>query len=154
MNRSLVLLSVLFSFACGGGGASDDTTNPDAGKDVTTGADVATKDVVVPQDGSGGNDASKGCGTCPTGYACGSANGLAVCRSQTTQIPLFDHIFVIMMENTSLSTLQDGDQREQGAEPEDVANRLRDREQLSRRRAPELAELHRADLGRNAGHRL
>jgi hypothetical protein len=43
---------------------------------------------------------------CPTGYTCGSANGLPVCRSNATGIPLFKHIFVIPMENVSDSTLQ------------------------------------------------
>jgi hypothetical protein len=46
-----------------------------------------------------------GCGTCPTGYTCGSANGIAVCRA-ASGIPLFSHVFIIVMENTSWSTLQ------------------------------------------------
>ncbi len=51
---------------------------------------------------------SGSCNTCPTGYACGTANGLPVCRSTSTTIPLFSNVYVIMMENTSLSTLQAG----------------------------------------------
>jgi hypothetical protein len=42
---------------------------------------------------------------CPTGYTCGTANGLPVCKA-ASGIPLFSHVFVILMENTSLSTLQ------------------------------------------------
>jgi hypothetical protein len=44
-------------------------------------------------------------GTCPSGYACGTANGIEVCRS-ANNVPLFSHVFVILMENTSLSTLK------------------------------------------------
>lgn len=44
-------------------------------------------------------------GTCPAGYLCGTANGLPVCRSPRG-VPLFSHVFVVMMENTTLSTLQ------------------------------------------------
>jgi hypothetical protein len=45
------------------------------------------------------------CGTCPSGTTCGTANGLPVCRDTTTGIPRFTHVFVIVMENTSYSTL-------------------------------------------------
>jgi hypothetical protein len=45
------------------------------------------------------------CGApCPSGYACATANGIPVCRAPSG-VPLFSHIFVIMEENTSLSTL-------------------------------------------------
>ncbi len=47
------------------------------------------------------------CGTCPTGYTCGTANNLPVCRAPSG-IPLFSNVFLILMENTSLSTLQAG----------------------------------------------
>lgn len=47
------------------------------------------------------------CTGCPAGFACGSANGIPVCRS-AQGIPAFNHVFVIMMENTSLATLQNG----------------------------------------------
>jgi len=50
-----------------------------------------------------------GCGPCPTGFHCGSTNGLAVCRNDQTNIPLFTHVFVIVMENLSYSTLTDSD---------------------------------------------
>jgi hypothetical protein len=52
-----------------------------------------------------GDDAPLGCGAaCPTGYVCGTANGIAVCRAPSG-VPLFSHIFVIVEENTSLATL-------------------------------------------------
>jgi hypothetical protein len=46
------------------------------------------------------------CGTCPSGYTCGSANGIAVCRA-ASGVPLFSNVTVIVMENTSYSTLHD-----------------------------------------------
>lgn len=46
------------------------------------------------------------CSSCPTGYACGSFNGIAACES-AAGIPLFDHVFLAMMENLSYSTLND-----------------------------------------------
>jgi hypothetical protein len=49
-------------------------------------------------------DAATACGACPVGYTCGTANGIPVCRS-ATGIPLFSHVFVIVMENTSWATL-------------------------------------------------
>jgi hypothetical protein len=54
----------------------------------------------VADSGSGGR-----CAPCPSGYACGSANGLPVCRAPSG-VPLFEHVFVILMENTSRATLE------------------------------------------------
>jgi len=54
--------------------------------------------------GDAGDDATAGCGACPSGTTCGSANGLAVCRT-TSGIPRFTNVFVILMENTSKKTL-------------------------------------------------
>ncbi len=45
------------------------------------------------------------CGTCPAGSTCGTANGIPVCRA-ASGIPRFSNVYVVMMENTSLSTLQ------------------------------------------------
>lgn len=97
--------------ACGSGGG-DDSSTVDGGKDAST-QDVKSGNDGSPQkDGSSLESGSDGalptCTTCPTGYACGTANGIPVCRSTTTNIPLFSHVFVIMMENTSLTTLQAG----------------------------------------------
>jgi hypothetical protein len=59
----------------------------------------AEKDVAPSKDAGG-------CaGGCPSGYTCGTANGIPVCRA-ASGIPLFSHIFIIMEENTSLSTLE------------------------------------------------
>jgi hypothetical protein len=63
------------------------------------GADADSSGRDAPADG-GGTCASP----CPTGYTCGTANGKPVCRAKSG-IPMFSHIFMIMMENTSLSTL-------------------------------------------------
>src|SRR5512143_2166692 len=93
-------LSLLLA-ACGTSG--DDAYN-DAGKDGGSGLD-ATADVPSQGDGSTGQDAA-GCGTCPSGYTCGTANGIPVCRNTQTRIPLLSNVYVILMENTSLSTLQ------------------------------------------------
>jgi hypothetical protein len=66
---------------------------PDAALDASSGVD-------------GAPDGGAGCGTCPAGYSCGTSNGIAVCRNNATAIPLFSRIFVIVMENTSYSTLE------------------------------------------------
>ncbi len=101
-------LSILL-VACGGNGNSDDASTVDAGKDASTSNDSSTQgDTSTTKDGGSTSDVTPTCGTCPTGYTCGSANGLAVCRSTKTQIPLFSNVYVIVMENTSLTTLQAG----------------------------------------------
>ncbi len=91
--------------ACGG-----DSTDvvPDALVDGGGGG----ADTSIPKDGGGnpdgsnpGKDSSSGCGTCPTTYTCGSANGLPVCRAPSG-VPLFSKVIVIMMENTTQATLQ------------------------------------------------
>jgi hypothetical protein len=93
--------------ACGSNGGDNSWTDggPDAsvGKDVSA-PDTSTKDS-QPVD-TGSDVTQGGCGTCPTGYTCGTANNLPVCRSSKTQIPLFTNVFVILMENTTLSTLE------------------------------------------------
>src|SRR5579862_4613008 len=94
--------------ACGSNGA-DDSSQVDGGtdasqqKDGSSQTDGANKDGAQGTDASGKDGSTQGCGTCPTGYTCGSANGNAVCRSNTTQIPLFTNVFVILMENTTLA---------------------------------------------------
>jgi hypothetical protein len=52
-------------------------------------------------DGVGGCD-------CPAGTTCGTANGVDVCRT-TSGVPLFSHVFLIVMENTSYETLAGSD---------------------------------------------
>lgn len=74
------------------------------------GRDFAVADLAIPADLSAPADLAtipdlaSPCGVCPKNYACGSANGIPVCRAPSG-IPLFNHIFVILMENTSFSTL-------------------------------------------------
>ncbi len=84
------------------GGTKDHASSSDgsAGSDGSSGSDVVTH-MDSPASEGGGSCA----GGCPTGYTCGTANGMSVCRS-AAGIPMFSHIFVILMENTSLSTLQ------------------------------------------------
>ena len=117
------LLSLLFALAaCGGAapalvrGAADDagTSSPstDAGARGATAADGAYES---DDGGTGASDSAVGTatgpdgsainGACPSGYATGTANGLPVCRA-ASGIPLFTNVFLILMENTSLSTLQ------------------------------------------------
>ncbi|HWZ88717.1 MAG TPA: alkaline phosphatase family protein [Polyangiaceae bacterium] len=56
--------------------------------------------------GSGGSGSAVSCGkSCPVNYSCETANGLPVCRA-ASGIPLFSNIYLIVMENTSLATLQ------------------------------------------------
>jgi acid phosphatase len=95
--------------ACGSNG--DDSSQVDGGVDSSQSKDGSTqndasKDGSQSTDGSGKDGSQQGCGTCPTGYTCGTANSLPVCRSNTTQIPLFTNVFVILMENTTLATLE------------------------------------------------
>jgi hypothetical protein len=110
MYRGLPLLSIALLIAACGSNGGDDSTTLDSGTD--TGVDACCTNVDSGNNKDSGNKDSAadsshpGCGTCPTGYTCGSANGLAVCRSNTTSIPLFGNVYVILMENTSLSTLE------------------------------------------------
>jgi hypothetical protein len=94
--------------------SSDVVASPDAGSETAT-MDPRSAGDGGPSTGSDGSSASDdgstsptgpmtGCGTCPAGSTCGSANGLPVCRA-ASGIPIFSHVFVIMMENTSKSTL-------------------------------------------------
>jgi hypothetical protein len=87
-----------------GAGTDTSSTNPGAGGDggsITTGEGNPS---ASGDDGSTSTGPMTGCGTCPAGSTCGSANGLPVCRA-ASGIPLFSHVFVIMMENTSKSSL-------------------------------------------------
>jgi phosphatidylinositol-3-phosphatase len=122
MNRSsaawtLGLAALLFACggspneATGGGGGSGGDDGGSSGHDGPSSDSASGRDGTIGPDGgdSGGGDAAEGgSGTCtsacPAGYACGTANGKSVCRAKSG-IPLFSHIFVILMENTSLSTL-------------------------------------------------
>jgi hypothetical protein len=95
--------------ACGSGGGGDNTIGDGGGTDTSIDNHQPPND--SGKDTSPGMDATNdspttGCGTCPTGYACGTANGIPVCRSMSTSIPLFQNVYVILMENTSLSTLK------------------------------------------------
>jgi hypothetical protein len=58
------------------------------------------------KDGGTQEGSTPGCSatSCPTGYTCGTANGKSVCRAPSG-IPMFSNIFLILMENTSLTTL-------------------------------------------------
>lgn len=98
-----VVAGLLTACGAGDGGLGDGGFDAGSKDGSTIGNDATTNDANPPQ-----GDASQGCGTCPTGYTCKTANGLPVCRAQTTQIPLFSHVFVILMENTSLKTLEAG----------------------------------------------
>jgi acid phosphatase len=82
-----------------GGGLDGGKPSVDAGP---ADAHASSDGSVAAQDASA--DGSARCGSCPSGYTCGTANGLAVCRAPSG-IPLFSNVYVIVMENTSLSTL-------------------------------------------------
>jgi hypothetical protein len=73
--------------------ASDASVHDDSSLDATSGPGV----VAV--------DAAECSAKCPTGYVCTTANGIPVCRAPSG-VPLLSHVFLIMEENTSLSTLQ------------------------------------------------
>ena len=80
------------------GTSSTSTTGTTASSTTSTTTGTTTSTT------TGTTGTSGGCGTCPSGYTCGSANGIPVCRAPSG-IPRFSHVFVIPMENTSWSTL-------------------------------------------------
>jgi hypothetical protein len=96
----------------GDAGARADASAHDASNAMHDGGKSPSDSGMLPSDSGvdvasveASAEASVGCaGNCPPGYICGSANGLAVCRAPSG-VPLFAHVFVIMEENTSLSTL-------------------------------------------------
>jgi len=93
---------------------ADSGSNPDAASAADAGFALdaaapvdsgATPDAGQSPDAGQASDAGSGpCGSCPTGTTCGTANGIPVCRT-ASGIPRFTHVFVIVMENTSQSTL-------------------------------------------------
>jgi hypothetical protein len=86
-----------------GEGPQDGSVRGDVGTDAATPTgDTGTPmdDTGTPMDDAGGSP----CGDCPAGSTCGTANGIAVCRA-ASGIPRFTGVTVIVMENTSLSTL-------------------------------------------------
>lgn len=99
-------LSALALNACSSTSAdsSGDAGTGGPGADGGTGTDEASTDEGGSADGQTSDAPTMGCGTCPSGSSCGSANGIPVCRA-ASGIPLFSHVFVISMENTSKSTL-------------------------------------------------
>jgi phosphatidylinositol-3-phosphatase len=80
-------------------GSHEDVTSPHHDSGTTTHKDAPTS-----TGDSGISDAPRCEPACPNGYTCGTANGLAVCRA-ASGVPMFSHVFIIMEENTSLSTL-------------------------------------------------
>ncbi len=128
MKRLAWLLSGLVVFAaCGGGDGTSSTFSSGGGGSLadtsSSGPNTAsstTGNGAGPTTSNGGSTTSSGgsttvaattstssgslCGTCPAGYTCGTANNIPVCRSPNG-IPLFSHVFLILMENTSLASL-------------------------------------------------
>lgn len=94
-----------------------DATTTDAASTDATAADAAETDAgfaldaaspldsgTTPDAGQTSDAGTSACGGCPSGTSCGTANGIPVCRTPEG-IPRFTHVFVIVMENTSHSTL-------------------------------------------------
>lgn len=100
MKRLAWLLPVAAFAACGGNGNTSGTWG---------GGVSSTSSTSSTSSGTGGTTTTSSsgspCGTCPSGYTCGTANGLPVCRAPSG-IPLFSNVFVILMENMTLSSLQ------------------------------------------------
>jgi hypothetical protein len=95
--------------ACSGGGGR--STDSGGGGSGDSGGGGGGDSAALPGDsGGGGSTADSGgstaCGTCPAGYTCGTANGVAVCRAPSG-IPELEHVIVIVLENTSYQTLVD-----------------------------------------------
>ncbi len=103
--RYVLLASMFLTLAaCGGSEKASPGHEPDAS--VPGGGDASTS--IDSGGGPGTPDANTSpseCGTCPTGYTCGSANGIPVCRAPSG-IPRFSSIYVVLMENTSYATLE------------------------------------------------
>lgn len=84
-------------------GSSDDSgvTGANGGLDGGLGPDgTATLRDGALVDGALGTS----CSSCPTGYSCKTFAGKSVCAS-AAGIPLFDHVFLVLMENISTKTL-------------------------------------------------
>lgn len=87
--------------ACGSGDDSGVTSvggGPDGG--------AAPDGTTTLQDGALAGDGAlaTSCSSCPSGYSCKTFAGKSVCAS-AAGIPLFDHVFLVMMENISTKTL-------------------------------------------------
>jgi hypothetical protein len=100
LSLAFALLPAIALAACGGGGGTPGTDAIGGGG--TDATDLPGTDT-GPLPGTDASTAS--CGTCPTGYTCGTINGAPICRS-AAGIPLLSHVFIIAMENTTLSTLE------------------------------------------------
>lgn len=92
-------------YSAGGAGGADAGTGAMGGSAGAGGSAGGTGGV----SGAGGNAGTGGSGpacggSCPTGYTCQTANGIDVCRAKSG-VPLFSHVFTILMENTSYATL-------------------------------------------------
>jgi hypothetical protein len=97
-----ILASILLSaVACAGPADDPGPVHPGPGHPGPDGGGPP------PNDTPDGGVVTGSCGTCPSGTHCGTANGLEVCRNDATGIPVFSHVFVIVMENLSYSTLTD-----------------------------------------------
>jgi len=118
--RSLLVfaLGLAMAAACGGStptsasapdaaGAGDSgASSPDGSSSSSGGSSGGGgMDASGSRDSAGGDGGGDPCGVCPSGYTCGAANGLHVCRAPSG-IPLFTSVYLVLMENTSLSTLQ------------------------------------------------
>jgi hypothetical protein len=101
----LTRLALASTLVCALAGCGADDGKGPAGPDGSGGNGDGS---IGNHDSGGGGDGpimTTGCGTCPSGYTCGSANGIKVCRAPSG-VPLFTHVFVIVMENTSQATLK------------------------------------------------
>jgi hypothetical protein len=100
MHRLACLAAVALVAACSSN-AAPDGMSPDAHVMIIDGPIGPGPDSGPIGDVDGGGT----CGTCPGGTTCGTANGIPVCKT-ASGVPVFDHIVIVLMENTSWSTLQ------------------------------------------------
>jgi hypothetical protein len=83
---------------------SNDTGTVDTGTSDTGAGDTGSNDTGTADTGmsdSGGNDGGN-CGICPAGFSCGPSNYCV----NANGVPAFGHVYVIMMENHSLASIQ------------------------------------------------
>ena len=109
-SHGVALAALIALAACA---STSDRTSADAtGADPSRGspADASAPSAPTTTDDAGPN-ASGGskCGPCPAGASCKTANGLPVCRNDKSGVPIFSHVFVVVMENISLSTVDAAD---------------------------------------------
>ena len=89
------------SSGSGSGGSSSSGSSSGGGSGSSSGSSSGGGSGSSSGSSSGGHDGGA-CGTCPTGFSCNAAGTYCV---TSDGVPAFDHVFLIVMENTSQSAI-------------------------------------------------